>query len=75
MNEWIVAPLLPADPTSRPVYHAGGNDSQGPADEPEGESDGDRRGTDRREPHEDTDDEFGRGEDRRGALPEQQDRP
>ncbi|HBF50551.1 MAG TPA: hypothetical protein DDX04_09520 [Massilia sp.] len=70
MNEWIVAPLLPADPTARPLYHAGGNDTQVPDEEPE-EQGGDRRGADRREPHEDTDDEFGRGEDRRAGLPVQ----
>lgn len=70
MNEWIVAPLLAPDPTARPLYHAGGNDKQGPEDVPE-EQEGDRRGADRREPHEDTDDEFGRGEDRRADLPAQ----
>ncbi|HBI68549.1 MAG TPA: hypothetical protein DDZ22_05840 [Massilia sp.] len=66
MTEWIVAPLLAADPTSRPVYRPGESDAAAVA-KPEPAAD-DRRGTDRREPHVDTDDDFGRGEDRRDST-------
>jgi len=63
MSEWIVAPLLAADPTSRPVYRPE-DSATADAGTPE-TGDDDRRGTDRREPHTDSDDDFGRGEDRR----------
>lgn len=65
MTEWIVAPLLAADPTSRPVYRPDGNDNQAAGDNT-GQAESERRGGERREPHTDTDDDFGRGEDRRG---------
>jgi len=69
MNEWIVAPLLAADPTSRPVYRPEENESDSAdAATPEEPAADDRRGTDRREPHVDTDDDFGRGEDRRDTA-------
>lgn len=66
MTEWIVAPLLAADPTSRPVYRPGESDAAAVA-KPEPAA-ADRRGADRREPHVDTDDDFGRGEDRRDSA-------
>ncbi len=66
MTEWIVAPLLAADPTSRPVYRPEESDAAAAA-EPEPSAD-DRRGADRREQHVDTDDDFARGEDRRDSA-------
>jgi len=66
MTEWIVAPLLAADPTSRPVYRPEESDAAAVA-KPEPAAD-DRRGADRREQHADTDDDFGRGEDRRDSA-------
>jgi len=66
MTEWIVAPLLAADPTSRPVYRPEESDAAAAA-EPEPAAD-DRRGADRREQHVDTDDDFARGEDRRDSA-------
>ena len=66
MTEWIVAPLLAADPTSRPVYRPEEKETAGAA-KPEPTTDH-RRGADRREPHADTDDDFGRGEDRRDST-------
>jgi len=66
MTEWIVAPLLAADPTSRPVYRPEESDAAAAA-EPESAAD-DRRGADRREQHVDTDDDFARGEDRRDSA-------
>jgi len=66
MTEWIVAPLLAADPTSRPVYRPEESDTATAAEsEPAADH---RRGSDRREPHVDTDDDFGRGEDRRDSA-------
>jgi len=69
MNEWIVAPLLAADPTSQPVYRPSGSEKQDAgtldASETTDASGEDRRGNDRREAHEDVDDDFARGEDRR----------
>ncbi len=64
MQEWIIAPLLATDPTGAPVRspHEGGGAGEDRPDERSGE----RRGPDRRDTHkDDSDAEFGRGEDRR----------
>ncbi|QNA88146.1 hypothetical protein G4G28_05925 [Massilia sp. Dwa41.01b] len=72
MSEWIIAPLLAVDPTGLPTYR---QDSTGTTDNSSAESEdgldeqGDRRGGERRADHQgEQDDDFARGEDRRGEL-------
>ena len=61
MHEWIIAPLLATDPTGAPVRQPGKESAETDA----GKS-GERRGADRRDTlKDDSDAEFGRGEDRR----------
>ncbi|MEW6370025.1 MAG: hypothetical protein AB1584_03760 [Pseudomonadota bacterium] len=65
MQEWIIAPLLATDPTGAPVRQPGKDGAGEDAGKTE-EQAGDRRGGDRRDTHkDDSDAEFGRGEDRR----------
>lgn len=64
MNEWIIAPLLATDPTGAPPRQPAGD---GGADAGNTDNrDDERRGADRRDTHkDDSDADFGRGEDRR----------
>lgn len=67
MNEWIIAPLLAVDPTGLPTHRAAPKPAAEPP--PAGEKTEERRHGDRREDHHgERDDDFARGEDRRGDV-------
>lgn len=68
MNEWIIAPLLATDPTGAPL-RGQDKEAEGAGDAPNEEHGGERRGHDRRDTQkDDSDADFGRGEDRRDEL-------
>lgn len=67
MHEWITAPLLAVDPTGAPLRQPERDGTTPDTARPAGA--GERRGGDRRDTHkDDSDADFGRGEDRRGDV-------